>query len=211
MFCSSCASAHKNDQKCQLAAYICRYGFLLSGVTTVKGPSINASASPPNRAHQRSTSGRRRAVSSSVGAVLSRAGEITGGGLSVRMQSQHKDRAACLIFPQKAPRPAANDDHRLLVLIGLHVDACPIARVALDIDLAAPHGIARRVAHAAADHDGTAVHRIAYGVLCVAVDGKETAPQIRAQGVAGDAVDLHPASAHARADKPLPKAAGDAA
>lgn len=65
--CSSCASAHKNDQKSQLAAYICRYGFLLSGVTTVKGPSINASASPPNRAHQRSTSGRRRAVSSSVG------------------------------------------------------------------------------------------------------------------------------------------------
>ena len=144
-------------------------------------------------------------------AVLSRAGEIPGGGLSVRMQSQHQDRTACLIFPQKAPRPAANDDHRLLVLIGLHVDAGPIARVALDIDLAAPHGIARRVTHAAADHDGAAVHRIAYGVLRVAVDGKGAAPQIRTQGVAGDAVDLHPASAHARADKPLPKAAGDAA
>ncbi len=56
-----------------------------------------------------------------------------------------------------------------------------------------------------------AVHRIAYGVLRVAVNGKGAAPQIRAQRVAGDAVDLHPASAHARADKPLPKAAGDAA
>ena len=55
------------------------------------------------------------------------------------------------------------------------------------------------------------VHRIAYGVLRVAVDGKGAAPQIRAQRVAGDAVDLHPASAHARTDKPLPKAAGDAA
>ena len=91
------------------------------------------------------------------------------------------------------------------------MDAGPIARVALDIDLAAPHGIACRVAHAAADHDGAAVHRIAYGVLCVAVNGKGAAPQIRTQRVAGDAVDLHPASAHARADKPLPKAAGDAA
>ena len=43
MFCSSCASAHKNDQKCQLAAYICRYGIHSETIqTTVEHVSLYA-------------------------------------------------------------------------------------------------------------------------------------------------------------------------
>ena len=86
------------------------------------------------------------------------------------------------------------------------MDARAVARVPLDVDLPAAHGVARRVADAAVDDDRAVVHRVADGVLCVAVHDDFSAVQIRAQRVAGHARDREGDRRHARRDEPLPTA-----
>ena len=91
------------------------------------------------------------------------------------------------------------------------MDAHPVAGIALHIDLAAPHGVARRIAGAAVDDDAPGVHGVAYGVLGVAVDGDGAAAQICAQRVAGYAVNDQRLAAHAGGNEPLPLTGADAA
>jgi len=47
------------------------------------------------------------------------------------------------------------------------MDAGPITGVPLDIELAAPHGIARRITDAAADNDPPGVHGVTHSILGV--------------------------------------------
>ena len=113
-----------------------------------------------------------------LAAVHSRAGEIAGDGLAVLVQPQDKDQPTGLILTQKAARAPADDHHWQGVLISLHVDACPIASVALDVDGAAPHGVACGVAHAAVDDDGAGVHGVAHCILGVAEHLQDAAVEI---------------------------------
>ena len=129
----------------------------------------------------------------------------------VGVQPQHQYQAAGLILAQKAAGAPADDDHRLVLLVRLHVDAGAVARVVADVDLAAPHGVARRIAGAAVDDDAPGVHGVAYGVLGVAVDGDGAAAQICAQRVAGYAVNDQRLAAHAGGNEPLPLTGADAA
>lgn len=105
---------------------------------------------------------------------------------------------AGLILPQKAAGPAADDNDRLLLPVRLHVNAYPVPGVALYINFAAAHSVARRITHAAVDDDGAAVHGISHSVLRVAVNGNAPTAQIGAEGISGNPVDLHAPSAHAR-------------
>lgn len=86
-------------------------------------------------------------------AVHARAGEIADDGAGALSQAQNHNDAAGLVFAEKAPSLATDDHNGELITIGLHMDAGPITGVPLDIELAAPHGIARRITDAAADND----------------------------------------------------------
>ena len=89
------------------------------------------------------------------------------------------------------------------------MDARTVAGIPLYIDLAAPHGVSRRIADAAVDDDPSAVHRIADGVLRVAAHLDAGAVQIGAQRVPRRPRDLQKPLLRPGADESLPKAAGD--
>ena len=100
---------------------------------------------------------------------------------AVGVQAQHQNQPAGLVFAQKAAGPPADDDHRLMLLIGFHVYPGAVARIVPDKYLTAPHGVPRSVAGAAVDHDASGTHGVAHRVLCIAVYGNRTAAQIGAQ------------------------------
>ena len=70
-------------------------------------------------------------------AVHPRAGEIGDYGLFTREAEDDYDTAR-LIFPQKAPGGAAEDENGQFIPVALHVDARPVACGALHKDAAAP-------------------------------------------------------------------------
>ncbi len=84
-------------------------------------------------------------------------------------QAQHHQGAPGHILAQEVLRGAADDDGRLLVLVGLHVDPHPVPDVVADPDLAAAHRVPRHVAGAPVNDDLALVHRVAAAVLRVAV------------------------------------------
>ena len=86
-----------------------------------------------------------RSEKEQLAAVHSRAGEIADDGAGTLSQAQNHNDAAGLVFAEKAPGLAADDHNGELITIGLHMDAGTITGVPLDIELAAPHGIARRI------------------------------------------------------------------
>ena len=125
------------------------------------------------------------------------------------MPAQNDEGAARLVFAQKAPRPAADDDGGAVAQICLHVDAAAIADVAFDEDLPAAHRIARGVARAAVHFDDAAVHRVARRLLHVALDGQLRAVEVRSEGVPRRAVNDDLLVFQPRAEVPLPDAGED--
>src|SRR5699024_2045412 len=97
-----------------------------------------------------------------------RAAEGYDGAAGLPAETQQHNGAARLVLPQKAAAPAADDNGRHLLLVLLHVDTAAVARVPLDVDGAAPHGVACGVPAGAVDDDFPAVHGVAGGVLGVA-------------------------------------------
>ncbi len=125
------------------------------------------------------------------------------------VQIQYNDVAAGLVFAQKAAGDAAHHQNRDFFLEGLHVDAGTVAGIALDEDLAAPHGVAGGVSRIAVNIDGAFVHGISGGFLGIAVDMDGAAVQIGAQGVAGSAVDDNGFAGKPRTDVALANAVFD--
>ena len=105
-----------------------------------------------------------------LAAVHTGTGEIADDPLPHSVQSQNKNDTARLIFPKEAARAAADDDDRDFILIFLHVDAGAITGIAFYKNLAAAHGVARRVSDAAVNHDAPGVHGIPHRVLGVGMD-----------------------------------------
>ena len=124
-------------------------------------------------------------------------------------QAQNQNDAARLIFPQKTPSRAADDQSGPLVTVSLHVDTGAVAGISLHIDLAAPHGVSGGVPDAAVDDDPPRVHRVADGVLGVSADLDAGAVQISAQRISGDSGDLQMPLLCARADESLSETSGD--
>ena len=91
-------------------------------------------------------------------------------GQTVVVLAQHHYRAASLIFAEEGACSAAHYEYGTGVEVFLHMNTCAIARVALDIYLAAAHSVACGVACVAVDNYASAVHSVARGVLSVAVD-----------------------------------------
>ena len=102
-------------------------------------------------------------------------------------QPQHDNNAAGLVFAQKAARLAADDEHRLLFPVRLHMDARTVARVAPHVDFPAAHGVAGGITGRTMHEDRAVIHGIAGGVLRVAQHRDARAVQICAQRVSGRA------------------------
>src|SRR5574344_852336 len=127
-----------------------------------------------------------------------------------RIKIQHDNRAACLVFAEKASRLAADNDSRLLRLVCLHVDACAVSCVAADVDGTAAHGVAGGIACVAVHDDFAAVHRVACRVLHVSFNRDCRAVEVCAERVAGRSVDFYSASCEPCADIALADSMRDA-
>ena len=86
------------------------------------------------------------------------------------------------------------------------MDSGSVARVSPDENLAAPHGVARRVAHVAVDHDPSGVHGVAHRVLGVAVDLDLGSVQVGSKGISGNPGNRDPFVRHSGSEKPVPQA-----
>ena len=115
--------------------------------------------------------------------------EIACRVCAVLSDAEHEDQPARLIFAEERTGLAADHHDRIVLLIGLHMDAAAVAAVPLDEDASAAHAIAAGVADVAVDDDITLVHRVADRLLRVAeyLDGR--AVEILAEAVARRAVD----------------------
>ena len=133
-----------------------------------------------------------------------RTGKVADNSLFFRIQTEHDDDAARLVFAEKTACRPADHQKRDLFFVCFHMDTGTVSGVAAHKDLAPAHGIPCRVADAAVDNDPSGVHCVADSVLRVARDGDRAAVEIRAQRVAGDALDTDGFAGHAGADKPLP-------
>ena len=81
--------------------------------------------------------------------------------------------------------------------------ACAVACVALDIDRAAAHSVARGVADVAVDDYLARVHRVAHGVLRVGVNGDSSSVEVSAERIARHTLDVKRSVRHTRSDKAL--------
>ena len=125
------------------------------------------------------------------------------------MQSKHNDDSPGLVLPEKASRPASDDNDRKMLPVFLRVDSRPVSGIALRIDSAAAHGIARRIPDVSVNDDDPGIHGVSHGILGVAEHLDLRAVQIRAKGIAGNAVNFDFPAAHSRADKAVAQAAMD--
>ena len=123
--------------------------------------------------------------------------------LTVTVQTQHDDDAAGLIFAQKGAGSAADDHHRDLILVLLHVDTGPVSRVAGHIDLAAAHGITGRIPDVTVNDYGARIHGIPHRVLGIGMHRDGSAVQVGTQRIAGNAVNVNFPVRHSGSDKPL--------
>ena len=130
-------------------------------------------------------------------------GEIADDASVALAEPQNDDHAARLIFPEEAAGPAADDHDGDFFFVRLHVDAGAVARVTLDVDAPAAHGVSRRVAHAAVNDDPAVVHRIAERVLRVALYGDRGAVEVSAERVPGNAFYRYGYARHAGAEEAL--------
>ena len=89
------------------------------------------------------------------------------------------------------------------------MDPRPVACAALDVDLAAPHGVPKGVSCVAVDHDPAGVLGIPHCILGIALDDHGSAVQICPHGVARGAVDGNGLVRCAAADEPFPEAVVD--
>src|SRR3989338_6008076 len=74
---------------------------------------------------------------------------------------------ACHIFAEKIPCLAACDNNRVLFFISFHMYAHPIANIAADMQLTAPHAVSKHIACIAVDNNLAAVHCVADIILGV--------------------------------------------
>ena len=124
-----------------------------------------------------------------LAAVHSGAGEIVNDPLIPSVQAQHHENTACLVLSKEAACTTADHQSRNLFSVFFHMDTGAVACVSLNVDLAAPHGIACRITDAAMDHDFARIHGITDCVLCIAVDCDFRPVQIGTQCVSGDAAN----------------------
>ena len=137
------------------------------------------------------------------------AGEVAHDALAIRFETKHNDDTACLVFAQKASGGAADDHHRHLFLVSLHVDAGTIAGVALDQDLATAHGITGSITDVAVDDDLTFIHGIADSVLRVGIDRYGGTVEVGTQGVSGNPLNGDLSVGHTCGNEPLTKTVDD--
>ncbi len=137
------------------------------------------------------------------------AGKVPHGDLPAGIQAQHDDGPPRLVLAEEAARFAADHNQRLVLAVGLHVDADAVARVAPDEDFAAAHRVPRGVSAGAFHHNGAGVHGVAGLVLRVALHADGSAVQVAAEVVARHAANQQVLAADARADVPLTHAVLD--
>src|SRR5699024_5087059 len=77
---------------------------------------------------------------------------------AVQTDAEHHNQAAGQVFTQKRACTRANDQNRLVILVGLHVDACTVAHIVTNENASSAHSVARRVAAPSMYHDLTGVH-----------------------------------------------------
>ena len=137
----------------------------------------------------------------------SRAGEVADGRFAVTVPAEDYYQSACLILAEKAARSAADHNYRLLVLVLFHMNTGTVARIVLNIDLTASHGIACGVADTSVNDDFSVVHSVSDCVLSVAPDGDLGTVEISAESVAGNTVDNNLAVSETVGNKSLSETA----
>ena len=143
--------------------------------------------------------------------VHSCAREVAHDGPPIGVHSQHHNGSPGLVFSKKAAGSAANDQNRVFLLVGLHVDSGSVPGVPADEDLSSPHGIARGIAHIPVDHDPACVHGVPHRVLGVPENLNLRTVQIRSQSISRDSGNGDPFVRHSRSKEPVTQAVDDPA
>ena len=119
----------------------------------------------------------------------SRAGKEPNDFFILCLKAENNNNTACLIFAKKTAGSSANHHNGSLFLVGFHMDACSVACIAFDKNLAAAHSITRCIADIAMNNNFTLVHCITHGILRVCIYDNGRSIEISTESIAGHTVN----------------------